>query len=338
MRAQSDIEMSIREHLPVLFGKTAVVSGDEYNEKLEDLIEHASSASEPFLGAETLRYQSILLYASLILASVNIFKLSKVKIGDSFVSVDKHLLLIYAGFLAGIALMFLLKVFIDYERVKLRREKRAGAIIKIHELNISAIHIRTVQAHFWKMLSDRIRRAYQTYREVYSEAKGETIDRSIMQSVTPLPDLTTLAREPGLRIEIEANERVIEKFSAQIDEDERQFISAAREILLSDAPDPNDLVFGHLRKAMRIGESFDTTLQPWVEACSKLSWEALSSVSESVDVLRMNSLVSVIKKIDRIQWIYAAVEVLGPFALALAAIIYVLSAPPLVLFHNYAWV
>jgi hypothetical protein len=92
MRNQAEIEESIRNNLSIVFGKAESVDRVAFLEKYNRMLDYATTVSQPFLSPETIRYQSTLLYASLIFISLSLFHLPNIQIVANAVSVNRRLL------------------------------------------------------------------------------------------------------------------------------------------------------------------------------------------------------------------------------------------------------
>lgn len=123
MHTQTEIEIPIRRQLPILFGKTGAVDDSRYLETKIEATEYASEVSCPFLRQETLRYQSILLYVSLILISISLLHVESVTVSGAVISIDESLLVVYSSFIALISAVLLLHSYVDIKRSQFTREK-----------------------------------------------------------------------------------------------------------------------------------------------------------------------------------------------------------------------
>jgi hypothetical protein len=75
MITQAEIEQSVRSNFPIIFGQSESVDTDVYLKKFRSLVNFAATATKPFMRAETTRYQSILLYVSLVFVSISLLEL-----------------------------------------------------------------------------------------------------------------------------------------------------------------------------------------------------------------------------------------------------------------------
>src|SRR5215831_12037578 len=102
MKTQAEIEQSIRDNLPIIFGGKDSVERQAFKQKYDALVDYAASVSAPFLGPETVRYQSMLLYLSLIFLSLNLFKIGQIKFSEMLFNVDKKFVIFYSIFIGTI--------------------------------------------------------------------------------------------------------------------------------------------------------------------------------------------------------------------------------------------
>lgn len=129
-----EIEQSIRNGLPILFGEAETVDSSLYLAKRKAATEYAIAATGPFLTSETIRYQSILLYVSLVYITVSLFKVGTFKLGDAMISVDHRFSILYGCFILAMAAIFVTKSYVDYSRVQFTREKDDHAFAELSEL------------------------------------------------------------------------------------------------------------------------------------------------------------------------------------------------------------
>jgi hypothetical protein len=155
-RDQAEIEKSIREQFPIAFGETAVVDAEVYRVKRNALVDYALAVTGPFLSAETVRYQSILLYVSLIFIALHLFKAVSFKLGEVTIVVDRGFLLLYALFIAVIAAAFLIKAYVDFQRNRFTRAKNAEAIVDMQMVILTGQTKLNIETHFYLQTFDDI--------------------------------------------------------------------------------------------------------------------------------------------------------------------------------------
>src|SRR5262249_34214997 len=141
--------------------------------------DYATAVSAPILGVDTVRYQTLLLTLSLLFVSMRFFRFNTVKIFDALVVVDRPLLVIYATFIAAVALLFLIKAYVDYKRAKLTRKKNAEVAYEVPYLIRMRMLRKQFQNYFWTELSNALARAYFVSLDDLADARNEKRDEHL---------------------------------------------------------------------------------------------------------------------------------------------------------------
>lgn len=321
MRPQAEIEQSIRDNLPIFFGTAEAVDQGVFLEKYNELADHAAVVSEPFLRAETVRYQSILLYVSLLFLSVSIFRVKNLRISENALSVDSKFLAIYTVFIATIALIFALKSYVDYQRSRFVRSRTDHLIHQVRDITMSGVLTKRIQQYFWQELFDVIGR---TWDKTYEDALAKAQDRPPLseQIATQSLTLDPLRDVPELATEIALQEEHLATMVAELAQDEMCFRNTVEALLRAararppyEAPPPRS---EHIRLA------FDQCLSNWFEARNALALSLLKrDWTTSQEERQMDAILDVVRRISNIRRIYGALEVLAPVAFAFLAILYV---------------
>jgi hypothetical protein len=68
------------------------------------LLDYAIAVSGPFLGTETIRYQSMILYLTLLLLAAKVLQVNEFKFGEHIVAVDQNVFVMYEVLVAVIAI------------------------------------------------------------------------------------------------------------------------------------------------------------------------------------------------------------------------------------------
>jgi len=325
---QQEIEQSIREEFPILFLHADTLDPEQYLEKRNQLIDYGVTVSQPFLSAETVRYQSILLYASLIFLSVSLLQIGKLKIGDELVAVDKRLALFYEVFLGAVALIFLMKAYIDFGRAQLGRAKNDHVLSQfINFLAIARLR-KQLQQHFWGEIFDKIGVCYQAYTDAQAKARNRPSDhKHISVNVLSLK-IDELRKLSELRPAIVAHETFLATLTAQLMKDESRFndrVDRAFQLAAkSEANDSFDCYTQRRSAAGQVQAAYEETLKPWIEARNTLSNEQLKSeLKDSTDLARLDHQLVLVQRIVRLRQLYAAIEIGTPILFALVVIFYV---------------
>src|ERR1700722_10568087 len=149
MSTEAEIKQSIRNDLAILFGESEPTDLRVFREKYNRLVEYATAVSAPFLGPETIRYQSMLLYVSVLFLSISLFKLGGIKVFDTVLSVDHKLLVAYEVFIGMVIVIFLVKAYVDYLRARFTRSRNAGVGSELAALMSAGLVKRHIQHYFW---------------------------------------------------------------------------------------------------------------------------------------------------------------------------------------------
>jgi hypothetical protein len=326
MRSQAEIEKSIRGSLPILFRTADAVDGSKLREKYNELVDHAAAVSEPFLRAETVRYQSILLYVSLLFLAVRVFRVSHLIQSGNEIPLDGKFLGIYSTFIAAVIVIFSLKAYVDYQRSRFVWSKTDDLVHQARELIMCGVLTMRVQQYFWQELVDLIGRSFKAYQDALAIAHNEpsTSTYIAVQSLTldPVRDLPDLARE------IAVQEKNLAKIAAELAQDEMGFNHKSQALFKASADQrPHQ---GPALRPEHIRGAFDQCLSNWLEARSALSLALLRKQdgTPSPEERKLTAIVEVVKRMHNIRRTYRALEVLCPVVFAVVAILYVWRSLP----------
>lgn len=330
MKTKAEIQELIRNNLPIVFGKTESVESDAFRKKYEAMIDYATAVSGPFLGTETIRYQSMLLYVSLLFLSVSLFRIANIKIGESAIAVDRKLLVIYAIFIGVVALVFLTKAHMDYRRASFVREK-GQAYTELRELMVIGLLRSRIQECFWLETFDTIGRSYKRY----DDAVGATLHKHpdfkhISIQVINL-DRTELNKNADTKAEITKQDASLAVLAAELADDEKRFQEEADTALSIARAQPADPFNGSWEEASeKIHAAYAEHLRKWLGARNELVSEhldlALEGMKKNLELNRLEAMRAILKRVWTIRRIYAALEIFAPVAFAIFAILYVYVA------------
>jgi hypothetical protein len=214
-------------------------------ETLVDLINFSQTNSNPYYDHYLLyeelvvhqqrrhdfkRYQSSLLYVSLIFISVNLLKLGNIKISENLLTVYRRLLVVYTIFIALLMIIFLIKAYIDTQRAHFVRRRNDQSYVELQQIMTVGRQKRVIQEYFWFELFDVVGRAYKTYSDAASEAVNGIAFEPISMNAVNL-DRDLLGRVPELANEITAQDKNLATLSAELAGDESCFREQAANIL-----------------------------------------------------------------------------------------------------------
>lgn len=331
MTTQAAIEQSIRRNLPILFGNREPADDDAFLKRFDSLAEYAATVSEPFLRSETTRYQSILLYVSLVFVSIGLFGIGQITFGETLLFVDRRLLFVYTVFIAAVAVIFLMKAYVDYQRANFSRSKNFRAITEMREvLDVSSLR-KNVQYYFWEEISNTIGRAYEPFHDAMSKSLDQAPD--VVPTSTNLftMDLKELRKIPELTATIEANEKCLAELSDELAKDVAKFEEKAEIILKAREAAGHDDPYRVFSDSSfeRINKAFDECLGSWFDLRNRLQDENLSVIfgeaTNSSQQKRAKAVLRLLERIQRIRRLYVGLEVFAPVLFAAVAIFYVWS-------------
>jgi hypothetical protein len=328
MRTKEQIGQLIRNHLPMVFGDQDSVNRDKFREKYDALVDYAASVSAPFLGAETVRYQSMLLYVSLLFLSISLFRIGKVKIGEALISVDRKLLVIYVVFIAAIALIFLVKAYVDYQRARFVRERNDDASSELRNLITVGLARKHIQEYFWLEIYDAIGRCYGLYDDAARAALNQPPEFKHISMQAFNVDRAALGKNPETKAELDRQDAHLAALIQELGEDENRFREQAETILAAARAQPEDpLRIRTHRPVEELRAAYNQTLGKWIDARNRLNDQhldfALERMGRAPEVVRLEAMVGVLKRIRTIRQIYAVLEIGAPVAFAIFAIAYV---------------
>lgn len=330
MDKKEKIKSSLREGLSIVLGRVNSVDHAEFNKRFQLLVDSAAARSAPVLGAETVRYQGILLYASLIFVSVALFAIRTIKIGDTPISVDHHLLLFYAVFIAIISIVFVVKAYMDYQRAIFTGITNVAAMTETRHLVEIALLKRRIQSYYFLEFFDAVGKTYQRYSDADAKLSGKK-EADPPSSLNALQlDRVAFGRDPELAAELDRQERLYGALNAELAADVGQFDQAALVVVNASASQTDDDYEPYEdRPRGRLEKAFVEWLRPWFDARNQINDEHLDAVlanaGNSPELKRLNSIVFVLKQSNKIQGVYVALEIVAPLVFALTAIVYTYS-------------
>jgi hypothetical protein len=326
MTTEAQIEQSIRSNLSLIFGDSEAVEYGAFRQKYNALVDYAAAVTAPFLGAETIRYQTMLLYLSLLFLSISLFKIGNVKIGDTVVSVDSKLIVVYSVLILIVIAIFLVKAYVDYQRAHFVREKNQEVITELREMMSVGLLRKHIQEYFWLEIFDAIGRSYKAYDDAWRAATGSPAEFKLMSMQALTLDRARLAKIPETRADIERLDAYLAELTAQIANDEKHFRFASDSALK--APQSSDPFEDFsLPSSIKISDAFDQHLRKWFKVRNSLTDKHMDFVFEKAgkdhERVRLNAMVEVLQKIEPIRRIYVTLEIVAPVLFSIFCILYV---------------
>jgi hypothetical protein len=325
------IEKRLRNHFPILLNDTKSIDHNEYRREFSTFIDGAISISSPALSAETVRYQSILLYITLLFAAVHFLELKGLKIADLDIPVSVNFLKIYSAFIFVVALAFGAKAILDFNRWGLIRRKHTDALKTLDGLVDIGEHRKDIEQHYFNQVCELIGDCYEPFSEATAKVLGKE-NRVKNRLSFPSVDISKAQSFPELRPVIEAKENWLNDLKTELEVQVQEFNKECQPILLAHAEynekyntDPLPPKLDNSFKLINL--TFSKWLKPWFTARNNLIDESSSKVfknfGSSEELLLREELSTIINKLERAKWIYATVEVIFPILFAVITIGYI---------------
>jgi hypothetical protein len=322
------IEQRLRDHFPILFNQTTSFDQKEYRREFKTFIDDAISVSNPILGAEAIRYQSILLYVSLAFAAVYFLDIKHLKFVDVEVAVSRELFIIYAGFIGLISLAFSCKAWFDFQRWNLIRRKHSDAAENLQELVGLGLARKQLENHYWGKTFDMIGQCYEPYSAAQEKVLVGYKDVSI-QSSAALLDINSLNLPAALKPVIAIKETWLRDLQSELKGLTQAFEAECEPILLAHEAIKNDpSPFQSDDSYNRITAAFDKWLEPWFIARNSLMDELFSrsirNFDSSEEQQMLKELIKVFAQLKSMRILYVTAEIIFPvlFALFTAALMF----------------
>lgn len=328
LTTEDEIKESIVSNLALIFGESKAVDPRTFREKYNSLVENAGAVSAPFLGPETIRYQTMLLSLSVLFISISLFRIGGIKIGDTVVSVDSKLLVIYAVLIFLVIVIFLIKARLDFQRALFVRERNANTTSELRELIGLGMLMKRIQEYFWLEISDAIGRSYKTYDEASRATLNQPSEFTHISMQVVNLDRPGLNKIAETKAELARLDAYLTSFVAEVADDEELLRQECVDIL-SAVPDNSDDPYLAFRdnRYERIRTAFDGSLGKWFSARNALIDKHLDVVMENLQgdeaVHQLQAMVKILKRTRTIQNVYASIEIFAPVLFAIFSILYV---------------
>jgi hypothetical protein len=320
MRAKEEIERSIENNTPIVFGEAISVDRAAFSKKYQELLDSAIAETEPILGPETVHYQASLLFVALLFASMNLLKLETIKIGDTLLTVNHKLLVLYSVFIVALCVLFLSKVWIDVKRARFVQIKDLPSTHAVTELVSLGLLRKRIQQYFWLELAEELDRASQLYQRAFSADRNdtETLKSGFSAAKDFLGvDLSELRKRSESAQEISMLENGLAALKAELAADKEQF---AKEIEAERASQgKGELGYRQIQKI------HEKNLKNWLDAYNDLASKNMSAskfddIEHTVEVQQAKAILGIKKKVSAIRRFYFRLEVGVPIGFALLSI------------------
>lgn len=329
MHTKEEIEKTLRTQLPIIFGKKDAVDFVEFRKKYNELIDYALANTEPFLKAETVRYQSILLYTSLIFLSIKYLSILKIKIDSVEVEVSAKLLIAYSVFIGMVALIFLTKAMVDSRRARLLKEKNSDRISELKNLISAGWLKKTIQQHYWLKIFDEIGRASKVWQDEMAKINGRQPTLEILEMMKfQTLDLENLRGHPELVGEIEGQEKFYGELEIAIKKATERYVNQVQSYQKPAPPMDSFLEdsFSYARWEHATG-AYNNHLKKWLEARNSLITEQVKHQFDDetggAENRKFEAMLTVLKRSKWLQSVYTFLEIVMPLFFAGAVLGYV---------------
>src|SRR5262245_43419803 len=268
-RAEAEIERLIREEFPIVFGDASAIDKEEYRSKRNALADLGLAITGPYLSPETVRYQSILLYMSLIFVALHLFKVVSFKLGEVATVVDGRLLLMYALLIAVVAATFVLKAHVDARRTFFMRVKNSEALKDIVTVLDEAQEKLNIEHYYFRQAFDDMIATGDTYRKALASlSEASPLSASANPNVTRLNveqvriNMEQVRKSPELTLKVEMHEAFLSLLRQQLRADVSRFSDRAVALRSHERG---------LTRVLNLKEIYSDQLEPWIKACDQLS-------------------------------------------------------------------
>lgn len=324
---QKTIESRLRDHFPILFNRANSVDHKEYRKEFKTFIDDAISISNPILSPEAIRYQSILLYVSLVYAALHFLDIKQLKIVDIEIVVSHKLFAVYAVFIGLVSLAFYFKAKLDYKRWSLIRRKHSEAAGTLQELVALGLIRKQIEHHYWNKTYHLIDVCQESYgaalEKVLTNYKALDLKTTMSFEMVPIPSNHDLAPV------ITAKEAWLNDLQTELNTLNQAFQSECEAIFIAhEAFKQNASPFQIDDSYDRVNAAYRKWLEPWVIARNSMVDEMFSQTlkkfGSSVEQELLEELNAIFVQLKNARVTYVTAEIILPIAFAILVPVYVM--------------
>jgi hypothetical protein len=334
LKTKGEIEYAIRTRLNLLFDRFGHADLGEFTEKYRALLEALTSASQPFLTAETTRYQSLMLYLTLLFVVLHVFALNSFKFADNILPVDQKLRVAFTILICSVLLMFLIKAYVDTQRAKITAQKSDDLRSEVMLLLTIAQLRKRIHSHFCVRIFNAMGSACNALTEELNKLRSDSAPMPFAPPGIVGPELGSLDEVPSLFNEIERLRRFESQLTQELSANDTAFRNSTNGILAeSKASDAvaHSTVFSN-SPAEQVAEVYARTLQKWRDAFAKLSDATFKAnflkSDDSPLIQRLRKLKRSLETIRKVRRTYWLVDISLPVLLAVTGTVYVWISSP----------
>jgi hypothetical protein len=351
-----NIKSSVLAALPFAFANSGSDDASSFRERYVSFSDFVAKATKSPLSSETGRYQSLLLYLSLLFAGVcflgpQIIKFDPFKEKADFVGSTTFMLLM-SVLIVAVGTIFVLKALIEYKTNELSLIKDSVSSPQLTAFIRLCLTKTIIDRYNWLCIFDEIGATYK----LYSDTTADVL--RVPKDFTHIPlkheyivDLDELAKVPELANVIAARREFVNKALSALQKDRSNFEDLIKPIIgkyeKTENSEPNDDTLTLLSSKTdfhdmgEIENSFSTTLGKWFDARGDLSLNELHISKEDPLTKMEKDVVNLVKRSKLIRRTTLCLEIIFPLAFAIIVLgaswffkLYPISTPLL----NSEWV
>jgi hypothetical protein len=316
---KEEIQQYIKTNLPLEFGLQETMEATIYRQKFNAYLEFVIARVSPTLSAETVRYQSMLYYLTLLLLAVRFLRVTGFKMGETAIAVAPSVIVLYEILLGAIAVVFMLKAYPDYQRADIASLRNVQAAVDVQEFFSISIAKKMLEDYFWVSLFDVIGERYKSYDDALSVATGQQPNFTHTAMLSKTFDLEVYKKVPELKDRIDTLQAFVDELKSALDRDDQSFLYEVS-LLQKQVPDPNKIIFPSL--FAKTEDAYAKHLQKWIDARNELVSTSLDSVFEHAlpEKKRLDAMLNLTRRF-RIRLFYTTIEVLTPVIFFIASVL-----------------
>lgn len=336
MYSENQIITTVSDQFPVIFRNQDPISREKFEPAFARLIEYIVRISSQSLQSETFKLQWSLVGSALLLLTIKLFGVEKIKFADTSVKIDYSVIVWYSVFVLALLLIFWLRSAVDIKRFSLSIEKDVESVAVPTRLVANGWNVRMLELYFWFELVDAIGHEYVNYRTTMSKYFDIAPPPSSISIQTIKVDLESLSAESAEFRDLIAKHQkflaeakgVLLRASDRLQQSLSTLVEKLRPEL--ESPDPLDRPSAYTID-QQCEAYYDATLRPWIDARGHLSTiqvqHAISSIGQLPENQKLQRQLSLHERALLVRKSAFAVEIVLPSIFSLAVVVYALFGP-----------
>jgi hypothetical protein len=312
-KTEEGIRSSILAALHFAFGP---VDASTFRQRLETLSDFAAKYTKSPLTTETARYQSLLIYLSLIFLAIQLFGPNAISVITPFSRTELHdavFMALFSALIIAVALIFAMKVFVDYTVAGFTITSETFAALEVaNSIPTLEANKTRVDNHYVVSLLNIIGQTHRTYEET---VKGATGYRVFPSGLIKIPEdffkvnFEELGKGQALSSFLEDRKEFISEVKRHLEEDLSNCTRGVKSI--------KKLGVRNWQRRKEIKTVYSTTLEKWVSAGKQIGKQFLFLSQEEVYRKRTDAIRDVLRRARIADRIIKTCEVTLPIAFAL---------------------